>query len=127
MRIKWLDRRIACPGPYLTLVLSQDEFDAAMKHCKVPVGTPWIKNGHSHATSHHLRDPKGNLACVVALSDHEGRDPIEVAGLLVHESVHVWQEYCESIGEDQPAREQEAYAVQAIAQELMAEYARRMS
>lgn len=31
------------------------------------------------------------------------------------------------IGEQNPGREQEAYAVQSIAQELMSEFARRMA
>ena len=46
--------------------------------------------------------------------------------MLVHEAVHVWQAYCREIGERNPGDEQEAYAVQSIAQELMAEFARRM-
>jgi hypothetical protein len=41
--------------------------------------------------------------------------------------VHVWQQHCEDIGERNPGSEQEAYAVQAIAQELMAEYGRRLT
>ncbi len=57
----------------------------------------------------------------------EGRDPVEVAGLLVHEAVHVWQAYAQSIGERTPGEEQEAYAIQGIAQELMAEFARQMA
>ena len=126
MAVKWLDRRIACPGPYLALVLNQAEFDHAMRHCKQPLGRPHLSSRRADATSHHLFNDAGEIVCVVALGDMSNRSGIEIAGLLVHEAVHVWQEYCENIGETAPGREQEAYAVQAIAQELMAEYARRV-
>lgn len=126
MTVKWLDRRIACPGPYLCLVLSQQEFDAAMRHCKIPPGAPYLSSKRANATSHHLFNDKGEIVTVVALGDVSKHTPIEVAGLLVHEAVHAWQEYCDNIGERAPGREQEAYAVQAISQELMAEFARRM-
>lgn len=122
----WLDRRIAAPGPYLALVLSQEEFDKALKHCRIPLGASWIKNPHSHATAHYLQNENGEAVCIVALSSWEGRNPIEVAGLLIHEAVHVWQEYCNRIGEERPGDEQEAYGIQAISQELLAEFARRV-
>ena len=125
MKPKWLSRRVAAPGPYLMLVLSQEEFDAALRHCKVRDGRPFVNVG-AHATTHILVNGHGDSVCVVGLSGARGRDPIEVAGLLVHEAVHVWQCYCSAIGEGRPGDEQEAYAVQAIAQELMAEYARRL-
>ena len=122
----WLDRRIACPGPYLALVCSQSEFDSAMRHLRVPLGAPYIKSQRADATTHFIKNGNGEAVCVVAMGDVSGRSGIEIAGLLVHEAVHVWQEYCESIGEINPGAEQEAYAVQAISQELMAAYARRM-
>jgi len=75
--IPWLDRRIAAPGPYLTLCLYEKEFLKVMKYLKIEQHGPWI-NRHAHA------------------------------------------------GEETPGREQEAYAVQCISQELMAEFARRM-
>lgn len=127
MAPKWLERRVACPGPYLTLVLNQKEFDAAMRHCKQPPGAPYLSSKRADATSHHLFNDKGEIVTIVALGDTSQSTGIEIAGLLVHEAVHVWQEYCDNIGEITPGREQEAYAVQAIAQELMAEYARRMA
>jgi hypothetical protein len=51
---------------------------------------------------------------------------VEIAGILVHEAVHIWQEYCDFYGEDKPGREQEAYAIQFIAHELMTEFARKV-
>ncbi len=124
--MKWLDRRISAPGPYLTLCLSEQEYKQAMKHLKIESPPHWIKSEQADATAHHLISGKG-LACVVCLTGWQGRNPIEVAGLLVHEAVHIWQEYCDYYGENMPGREQEAYAIQAVAQELMAEFSSRLS
>ena len=125
MKVNWLDRRISAPGPYLCLCLSEDEYKAALKDMGVGAVDNWIKTPHANATAHHIASPKG-LACVVCMSGWEGRNPIEIAGRLVHEAVHAWQEWCDYYGEVTPGREQEAYGVQSVAQELMAEFARRM-
>jgi hypothetical protein len=73
-----------------------------------------------------LENPEMGQVAVIGMRDWQGRNSIEVAGLLVHEAVHVWQEYADRIGERHPGAEQEAYAIQAIAQELMAEFARQV-
>lgn len=125
MKTKWLDRRIARAGPYLTLCLSQEEFDDVLKRLKVKHAAPYVNN-RADATAHHLTNDTGEAVTIVCLGDFEGRSPVEVAGMLVHEAVHVWQNYCQDIGEKEPGREQEAYAIQTIAQELMSEFARRM-
>ena len=125
MKTRWLDRRIAAPGPFLALCLSEAEFKAAAKHLKAGQELAWMKNEHSHATAHTF-DGRHGLTVVVCLQDWQGRNPVEVAGLLVHEAVHAWQSYADHIGERSPGIEQEAYAIQSIAQELMAEFARRV-
>lgn len=121
----WLDRRIGRAGPYLALCLSQGEFREAMKQLKAPMIPHWVSPG-ANATMHSLEHEESGLCCIVCMDGHQGRDPIEVAGMLVHEATHVWQQWCDGIGESEPGREQEAYAIQCIAQELMAEFARRM-
>lgn len=125
MKPAWLDRRIARPGPYLTLCLSDAEFYAALQDIGHQDRFPSV-NKFSDATMHTLENQDGVTVCIVCLRDCLGRNPIEVAGLLVHEAVHVWQAYCIDIGEHEPGKEQEAYGIQAIAQELMAEFARRV-
>ena len=127
MKINWLDRKIGHHGPYLALVLSQKEYDQAIKHCDGQPGHSYIKTDRAHATAHYLDNAQGELCCIVALGETAGRTGIEIAGLLVHEAVHIWQAWCDSIGEREPAAEQEAYAIQSISQILMAEYARRVA
>jgi hypothetical protein len=123
---KWLDRSVSMPGPYLTLCLSEREFKDALRHIKFSTHNKWIKTERANATTHFMVNEGGETTCIVCMRDHEGRNPIEVAGLLVHEAVHIWQDHAQSIGEEHPGWEQEAYAIQSIAQELMAEFARRM-
>jgi len=125
MKVHWLSRRIAAPGPYLTLCTTEKQYLAAMKHMKVVTPGPWIKTPHADATMHTLDHPDGGLACIVCIRTTRS-DGIEVAGLLVHEAVHIWQRYASHIGEYEPGTEQEAYAVQAISQELMESYAVQM-
>lgn len=124
MKTRWLDRRISVPGPYLCLCLSEHEYRIALKRIKLDSSEPWVTQT-ANATTHIRHDVPG-LAAIVCLGDMEGKSQIEVAGLLVHEAVHVWQEWCVYYGEMHPGAEQEAYAIQAISQELMAEYARRI-
>lgn len=126
MTPRWLNRRIARPGPFLALCLSDTEFNKVVARLKCPIRPRWVIAG-ADATMHTFEHEDGGTACVVCLSGTEGRNPIEVAGLLIHEAVHVWQQYCEDAGEHRPGSEQEAYGIQSIAQELLAEYARRLS
>lgn len=124
-RIKadWRDRRIAHPGPYLCLCLDEPTFHAALADCGIKDRPAFMANSHSHATLHFFEHPNGGLVCIVTLGPWAGRTPVEVAGLLVHEATHVWQGYCERIGERHPGDEQMAYGIQAIAQELMQSFA----
>ena len=124
--MKWLDRRIAKPGPYLTLCLSKEEYIQAAKHCKVEYPDPWILGETSDATTHVFYNDEYGLITVVCLKLTGDLTAIEIAGLLIHEAVHCWQRYADSIGEASPGREQEAYAIQSISIELLDEYARRL-
>jgi hypothetical protein len=125
-KFKWLERRISAPGPYLCLCLSEQEYEQALKHCRVVTDGPWLSTPQCNATTHILRAPQG-LCAVICLVHYEKRQPIEIAGLLVHEAVHVWQDWYDYYGERAPGTEQEAYAIQSISQELMAEFARRVA
>lgn len=59
---------------------------------------------------------------VVQLGDTSERNIIEVYGLILHESVHIWQKIRELMGEKSPSTEFEAYSIQKIAQDLFWSY-----
>ena len=122
MKVKWLSRNLAAPGPHLTLCTTENQFAQALKDLGTAKDVPWISPG-ANATCHIIDRVGGDQACVVCMHVLPERKPIEVAGLLVHEAVHVVQEYFKHIGEREPAIEQYAYAVQCVSQELMAAYA----
>lgn len=126
MKTDWLDRTLIA-GPYLALVLSSAEYKKAVGDLGVSMEgrNPWILNDHSDATAHYLTTPKGEFACIVAIRLKDGLSGIQIAAMLVHEAVHVWQEFKRHIGEHEPSAEFEAYSIQCMSQRLMESYARR--
>ena len=125
MKTKWLDRDTV-RAPHLALCLSEKAFDAAARHCKVDNPGAWL-DLNRHLALLHTWERHGDLTCVVCLHPNaSGADPIEVACTLVHESAHIFQRLCDSIGEHQPGREFEAYTIERIAERLMREFVRQV-
>lgn len=72
------------------------------------------------ATTSFLRDPAtGERLYLVWMTPDTGFSAEVDAALLVHEAVHVAQDYFREFGEEAPGEEAEAYVVQDIAQYLI--------
>jgi hypothetical protein len=119
--IKWLNRDLIV-GPYFTLVTNERDYHRAMSRCKINLHDRprWVTKG-ANATAHSLRSPHGELTFIVAV-EVKGQTGIQVCAMLVHEAVHIWQEWCEDKGETNPSAEFEAYSIQALSQRLMYAY-----
>lgn len=124
-KVKWLDRALFVTPHYFCLCLSESQFHAALNHMRIPKNKrlDFMLNWHSDATTHYLEN-KGSreVSAVVCLQNHEGKAGTQIAALLVHEAVHIWQETCRLYGEHEPSQELEAYAIQTISQRLMESY-----
>lgn len=126
--MKWLDRDLIT-GPYLFLATNEEQFRQALSHCEVPPHkqpAEWLKPGKDGLAT-YLDNPKGELVCIISIATRPDIDGVQIAGLLVHEAVHVWQEFRERMGDTAPSREFEAYSIQAIAQRLMEAYADQLA
>lgn len=122
--IKWLDRQMGVRGHNLCLCLCEQDYEAVMTNLKICRYDTWILNDRSDATCHFL-SVLNDIFVVVCLRVRKHITLPQVVGLLVHEAVHIWQEWCEYYGERIPGQEQEAYAIQSISQNLLEEYMRQ--
>lgn len=111
-------------GPDVALVLSKKAFYKAMKECKVSKSAAgdWMASPTADATVHIKETKSQGMVCVVALKLGKKTTQEQVIGVLIHESVHIWQYFKRRIGEDNPSDEFEAYSIQTISQRLIASY-----
>lgn len=103
------------PWPlYLGFTQSKKAFAKELKRLTIDA-QPFLASGHANATLHAFRC-EGTLTCILTMAKTKGKSPEQVAGLIAHEATHVAQRLWESIGEDKPGAEAEAYLVQMIVQ-----------
>lgn len=128
MKLEWCCRNLVVAGLYYTVCSTPKLFEQALRRMRIDKKDwpPFISNEQSDATCWEFAC--GGKTCrVVCIRRWEGKDPCEVVGLLVHEAVHIWQDFRHSIDETSPSSEFEAYSIQAIAQELLFEFRRQVT
>ena len=79
-----------------------------------------------HKALRHLFESGAKLTYVVCIRSRDGMSMPQVAALVTHEAVHMWQTARERLGERSPSTEFEAYAIQALTQRLLEEYERQV-
>ncbi len=106
------------------MALTPEDLARAMRSLKQADTYDFAKPGGARTWTYE--NPMSVPACVVALTYAVQGGPFPVlAATVAHEAVHVWQTHCDHIGEHQPGREQEAYAVEWITRTLLEEFERR--
>lgn len=116
----WISKEIGIPLMNWCLCVSEDAYKIAHKQLwkegkRIPYKYP-----DSGAECQFVFTEGKLTDCVVILI--ERGDSIDNAASLVHEAVHIWQEFCNSIGEEKPSSEFEAYTIQYIATRLFHAY-----
>lgn len=119
---KWLNPALLTCD-HVGICFNDRDFQRELRRLKVPSHNwgSWLTEG-ALATTHHLTSEKGSRASIVCTPIRPEWEGVEVATLLVHEAVHVVQEYFEWIGEAQVGKETQAYAIQSVSAQLMRAY-----
>jgi hypothetical protein len=128
---EWLDRTLTKCAYCYFLCLDEDVYYDELKRLEMPVSSwgEFITGGStSHATTHSFISPNGTPVAIVCMHrtyPGDERTGTQIAALLVHEAVHIWQKHAAYIGAyNDHGDEEEAYAIQNIAQNLMEEFVR---
>lgn len=126
---RWCDRYpLAFPFDYC-LVTTEDAYYEECRRIGISrpaQGQPWVDENANATTSYFSAEQAAKSkrpAVIVWVGPRVKKTSIQTAALLVHEAVHIFQHFCEYIGETAPSKEFEAYSIQWIAQELMEQYA----
>jgi hypothetical protein len=123
---EWLNRDILNSEVWYTLCTSREMYYAEMKKCNMLHHAGEFPEKGACVMTFTTPTTK-RKCCIVNVSVDPSRTGIVIAGLLVHEAVHIFQEMMDRIGEKYPASEQQAYGIQWISQQLMWEYVRQTS
>ena len=118
----WLERSLVVLPFYLALFTDPDDYYKELKKLEIEprLWPDFVISERANASVHFFTRTGKKLAIVcIQKGDYTG---VEIAGLLVHEAVHIWQEMCSDIGERFPSDEFEAYSIQSISQQLMIAY-----
>lgn len=128
MKNKWLRRDLLELNGFYTLCTTEKQYRLTLKHLKIKTkdAPSFLITQQANATVHCF-DSKGKTCYVVCIGNTEGQTREQILALLVHEAVHIWQDFKASIGEHNPGRESEAYAIQMLSQSLMIEYFRQVA
>jgi len=120
--VVWSDNRLITSNHFVGLCLDESAFHKILKRMRVPFNQyPSFVGSGSDASCHFLEKDNKRMA-IVTLTNHKNRTGIEIAALLVHESSHIFDSICESMGEKFPSSEFKAYSLQQISQELFESY-----
>ena len=103
---------------HLAFFLREEDFRKELKRLELP-REEWPSFIRTGDASTHFITYRGKPACLVCMPLSPRTTIEQYHALLVHEAVHVWQFIRQSIGEDSPSSEFEAYSIQGIAQSLM--------
>ena len=121
-KVNWCNRSMF-QGPYYCLVTTpelfkKELFKKELRRIGVKGELEYAATPTANATCYEF-EHKGKQCFIVTIKGWEGVDPLEIAGLIVHEATHIKQHIMRIIGEKNPSDEFEAYMMQNIAANLM--------
>lgn len=125
----WCDQALIIAPVDYGLCASEAVFHRELRKMGVPKADwpRFVRNEWSNATAHTFANDNGRLSVLVCIGDVSGRTGVEIAGLIVHEATHIWQQMRKRIGERKPSHEFEAYSIQCISQRLMESFASQVT
>lgn len=123
----WIGRTLLWSPYHIALCVDEAAFHRKLRYLRLARGSwpPFVLDG-GDATTHYFQNEDQGLVAVVCIRFDRKITSNEVRALLVHEGMHVWRAVRNNIGENEPSREMEAYAMQHISRALMDAYDRTM-
>ncbi len=127
MKSQWLDRGLTVCALYYCLCLTEKEYLRQLKHCKIPETKAGPFSHEWGDAGVFFYQSEGKYVALVCMDQAEivkrELTGVQIAAILAHEAVHIWQKHARLIGSfNDHGDEEEAYAIQTITQSLLQSY-----
>lgn len=114
--IPWTDRTLL-KNPYkIGICRSESRFKHELARLHVPRESwpEWLADDALACVHEFVKVDQGERCIIVCIGDLRGVTPLRAMGVLVHESVHIWQRVLTYIEERNPGNEIEAYSIESL-------------
>lgn len=126
MKAAWCDRTLVETPWEFCLCVTVKQYERELRRLNIPkeLWSPFTNNNNaSRATVHSFtRDSDSSRVALVCIHPSRKSTLMQTYAVLAHEATHIWQWTRESLGEEKPSTEFEAYAIQALCQRLFYAY-----
>ena len=123
-RITWCSRDLVHSPLPIGLCTSEAEFQKEIRRLGSNNPPNWLEE-NAQAQVHFFENENKQTVMIVCVQPEKNQAILNAT--LVHESVHVWQEIKEYIGEFNPSREFEAYSIESIYSALSRAYRKQVT
>lgn len=126
----YLNRSVHTLACKVGLITSENTLHSEMARLGVPRRDwPQMNEGATLAAVHYYsHNESGDELALIVVGDLSHKTGIEIACILAHEVVHVWQHHCNLINEPNPfaSKEFSAYGIQWLLESVLTEYRKQM-
>lgn len=120
--VGWVSRELFRSPVYIGICLTEEHLKSEQERLKWKEELIFPKPDHAKLWYLESTNPDFKPLCLLCLNITSTATELEIHGLIVHETQHIWKYILKNINEKKPSSELEAWLIQALFQNITETY-----